>query len=307
MEEGVLELEQVGSKSRTVGDIVFIYQGKPYIIFRQIPDPQGVVRLAKATRKTLIENMKTAEKMKKARLQEEQRRQQQQKERISTRKIATTSNKVIITCPRCSSTNAQGSKYCNNCGFRFADVAKEEGTIINQRPSSSSSVASSPSSPSLIKTAEQNVDKFTTWELPAYGVKINYPSNWRIGKGQKPSTLVIFQSPKEDPSDILFESVGISSYNITNQMPEQLMQEAINQLGKKHHDFTLIESVPTTLAGRQAHRIVYDAGGKRYMGILTTEKNKAYQVIYVAEPSKYDIYLPIVQKMFDSFEIMVNK
>jgi hypothetical protein len=58
------------------------------------------------------------------------------------------------------------------------------------------------------------------------------------------------------------------------------------------------------LAGRQAHRTVFDAGGKRYMGVVTIEKNKAYQVMYVAEPSKYDSYLPIVQKMLDSFEII---
>lgn len=167
------------SKSRTVGDIAFIYQGKPHIIFRQIPDPQGVARLAKAARKRVLEELKTAEKMNKARLQEQQQ-QQQQKERISTRTKTTISNK-LITCPRCSSSNAQGSKYCNNCGFRFDDVAREEGTIRkNQRPSSlsSSSVASSPSSHSLIKTVEQNVGKFMTWELPAYVVVVKYAQHY---------------------------------------------------------------------------------------------------------------------------------
>jgi ribosomal protein L37E len=288
------------SKSRTVGDIAFIYQGKPHIIYRQIPDPQGVARLAKAARKTFIENKKTAEKMNKARLQEQQ---QQQKERISRTTTTTPaiSNKGIITCPRCSSTtNAQGSKYCNNCGFRLAD-ATNEGIMTN---TSSSPSSVNPSQFSINKTTKQNINQFMTYKMPAYGVKINYPSNWRVGKGRTPSASVIFQSPKENPSDILFESVGISSYNITNETPEQLMQGAINQLGKKHHDFTLIESVPTILAGRQAHRIVYEAGRKRYMGVVTIEKNKAYQVMYVAEPSKYDRYLPIVQKMIGSFEII---
>ena len=92
---------------------------KTQIIFRQINDPQSVARLAKAARKTFIENKKTAEKMKKTQLQQKQ----QLRERISTTTI-TTSDKVT-TCPRCSSTNAQISKYCNNCGFRFADVAKK--------------------------------------------------------------------------------------------------------------------------------------------------------------------------------------
>ena len=192
---------------------------------------------------------------------------------------------------------------------------------MDQRPlspsspssSSPSSVSSSPSSSSpsssSIKTAEQNVGEFMTWESSAYGLKINYPSNWQVEKGKKPSsTLVIFKTPQVNPSDTLFESVGISSYNIpTNKTLEQVMQEGINDLEKKHRDFTLIGIVPTVLAGRQAHRIVYDAGGKRFMGVVMIEKNKVCQVMYAAEPSKYDRYIPIVQKMLDSFEITANK
>lgn len=60
------------SKSRTVGDIAFIYQGKPQIIFSQIYDPQGVARLVKAARKRLLEDIKRAEKVKKAQIQEEE-------------------------------------------------------------------------------------------------------------------------------------------------------------------------------------------------------------------------------------------
>jgi hypothetical protein len=118
--------------------------------------------------------------------------------------------------------------------------------------------------------------------------------------------FVIFQSPKENPSDILFESVAIASHNITNETPEQLMEGAINSLKKKHHDFSLIESIPTMLAGRQAHRAAFDAGGKRYMGVVTIEKNEAYQLMYAGDPSKYDSYLPILQKMLDSFQITTD-
>jgi hypothetical protein len=114
-----------------------------------------------------------------------------------------------------------------------------------------------------------------TWESSDYGLKINYLSNWRVEKGKKPSsTLVIFKTPKENPPDTLLESVDISSYNIpTNKTLEQVMQEGINDLEKKHRDFTLIGIVPTVLAGRQAHRIVYDAGGKRKYTKLCTQQN----------------------------------
>jgi hypothetical protein len=170
------------SKSKNVGDIVFIYQGNPRITFRQIPDPQGVARLAKAARKRLLEEKKAVEKMNKARLQEQQQRekqqQQQQKKRIS---ITTTTNKGTTTCPRCNSKNPEGSKYCNNCGLRLADVPKE-GVIVNQTPTSPS-VPSRTSSSLNQETQKQDINTFLTWESPAHGVKINYPSNWRVGKG----------------------------------------------------------------------------------------------------------------------------
>jgi hypothetical protein len=292
------------STSRTVGDVTFIHKGKPFFIFYQIPDPQGVARLAKAARKRLLEDMKTAEKMNKARLQEgKQRREQpQQKERISLT-ITSASNKVT-TCPRCSNTNTAGSKYCNNCGFRFADAAKEEkGRIMNQRPLS----LPSSSSHSMIKAAEQNVGKFMTWESPTHGVKINYPSNWRVEKGKRPSTLVLFKSPKEGPSDMIFENVVISLYDIAIETLEQLVPLFINQHRKNFHNLTLIESVPTTLGGRQAHRLVFDSEGKRLMTVFVVEKNKVYEIGYGSIPSKFDSYLPIVQKMLDSFEITANR
>jgi hypothetical protein len=44
------------TKGITIGDLVFIHQGKPVIIFRQIRDPQGVASLANTARKTAIQN-----------------------------------------------------------------------------------------------------------------------------------------------------------------------------------------------------------------------------------------------------------
>jgi hypothetical protein len=116
-----------------------------------------------------------------------------------------------------------------------------------------------------------------------------------------------FKSPKENPSDIILESVAIGIHKPTNGTLEELVQVSISAHRKKYHDFTLIESAPTTLAGRQAHRMVYDANGRRFMSVLTVEKNRPYQILYIAEPSKFDSHLPTVQKMLDSFEITANK
>ena len=48
------------SRSKTIGDLVFIYRGTPRIIFKHIPYPQGIARLAMAARKRVIEDIKTS-------------------------------------------------------------------------------------------------------------------------------------------------------------------------------------------------------------------------------------------------------
>lgn len=44
-------------RGKTIGDIAFIYQGQPSIVFRQIEDPYGVTRLAKAARRRMIQQI----------------------------------------------------------------------------------------------------------------------------------------------------------------------------------------------------------------------------------------------------------
>ena len=53
---------QSNSRGYTFGNIVFIYQGVPAIIFYRILDPQGIVNLTKSARKKLIQEMKLEEK-----------------------------------------------------------------------------------------------------------------------------------------------------------------------------------------------------------------------------------------------------
>ena len=44
------------STSKTIGDVVFSYQGQPAIIFRQLGDPNGIARLQSRKKKNLGNN-----------------------------------------------------------------------------------------------------------------------------------------------------------------------------------------------------------------------------------------------------------
>lgn len=120
------------SKSKTVGDVVFIYQGRPCIIFSQISDPYGVARLAKASRKRILQAIKAAEKVESQSLEasEKIRTQQIKHQRFSQlpKTVSLQSQEhpegvkidgKRINCSRCNNSNPDGSKFCSKCGFKL--------------------------------------------------------------------------------------------------------------------------------------------------------------------------------------------
>ena len=44
-------------------------------------------------------------------------------------------------------------------------------------------------------------------------------------------------------------------------------------------------------------------GNVKTMDILVLKGNKLYEMLFTSEPEKYDILLPTVQRMVDSFQI----
>jgi hypothetical protein len=71
------------------------------------------VRLAKSARKQLLTAIKAAEKL--------QAQSQRQISKLTTtrRNVSVNDNSNLASCPRCSSSNPKGSRYCNNCGFKI--------------------------------------------------------------------------------------------------------------------------------------------------------------------------------------------
>jgi ribosomal protein L40E len=132
---------------KSIGDIAFIYQGQPSIIFRNIPDPSGVARLAKAARKSMIRQIKISEQMQ-AKLQKEEERERKRAE-ISqnqldrSRKESPTkvlSNGVNdnvgislkvgeVMCEKCGSTNPQDAKFCRMCGLHMSSPCSQCGHL----------------------------------------------------------------------------------------------------------------------------------------------------------------------------------
>jgi len=164
---------------------------------------------------------------------------------------------------------------------------------------------------------EQNA--FLPYENTTYGIKIQYPAGygWQIALSNQTSEdnvynfIVEFRSPRDRVSDIVAEIVNIAMENLPPE--ENITLDAystfqISDLTLSGTNFDLKESTPTVLADIPAYKIVYSQTLQQVplqvMQVWTIKDNKAYTLTYIAEAPKYSTYLPVVQKMIDSFGLI---
>lgn len=295
------------SRSKTVGDVVFMRQGTPVIRFNQIADPHGVVRLAKAVKRSFTQALKIEEKKNKQLLKE--------KEKDVTQMSRRGGRGSVVICFQCKNENQKGSKFCNNCGAKLQNACPNCGSnnpensafcsqcgsnLIHQAAQEAETVVSP--EPSIVE------DNFLECILPEYDLKIKYPATWhRIDKALKRPIVLAFKSSKETPSDPFLESIGISVLPVSedlskNLTPQSCADSTIQSFKSKNSDFVLLESTPTTFGGLPAQQAVFTAGGKKYLYVFTPRANKVYFVTYVSMPEKYLKFLSIVEQMIASFE-----
>jgi eukaryotic-like serine/threonine-protein kinase len=170
----------------------------------------------------------------------------------------------------------------------------------------------------MAQTPEQsksnsNSINFLTYENPIFGIKILYPANWdkqeNTSSSNDNSTLidvVAFSPPFKNSSDIVGKLI-VQVDNVSDIKPLTLAKYANDTVGDLRQDFRVSES-NATLAGNPAYKIIYTGleanVDLQAMMVLTIKGDRAYIISYTAEPEKYSYYLPTVQKMIDSFEIL---
>src|SRR5215207_672481 len=271
------------SRSKTIGDVMFMRQGTPVIRFNQIADPHGVARLAKSVKRNVVQLLKIEEKKNK--------QLQKEKERIIKKrplKQERTQTSVVVVCYQCKYENKQGSKFCNNCGTKLQNPCPncgknnpENSAFCNQCGSklglqTKGTETTPPSSEPSIKE-----DNFLECVLPEYDIKIKYPTTWhKIDKQDlKPPLVVAFRSSKESRSDPFLESIGISVIPVStdlskNLTPQKCADSTIQSFKEKNSDFVLLESTATTAAGLPAQQTVFMASGKKYLYVFTPKADK---------------------------------
>ncbi len=163
-----------------------------------------------------------------------------------------------------------------------------------------------------------------TYENPRYGIKMQYPIGWNktelnnnVSKANTNNNgnytkLVSFHSPYENNSDSYSEALYLTVYNLpSNNIPlVEYTKAKIASLQRTFTNFQLVGSYVATLAASNpANEIVFlgkvpsQGANLKMMEVYAIRGDKAYDLAYFAEPSRYGTYLPVIQKMVDSFEI----
>lgn len=152
---------------------------------------------------------------------------------------------------------------------------------------------------------------FLTYENPDFGIKMRYPSDWiKQEDNLLFHTIAAFQLVHQNIYD--FTNTTLAEVDLRVYPAPQNETFAKLNIGQINTRGAVISSyyknATTTLGGSPALKIVnYFFGDvtQKEMQVWTFIPGKQIllEIIYIAQPSKYSFYLPIVQKMIDSVEI----
>ena len=186
------------------------------------------------------------------------------------------------------------------------------------------SLAQSDTNDSDSKNTDQGVavknknSTFLTYQNPDFHIKMRYPSNWTKQEDNLAKhTIVGFSLIHQDIYDFTnttLAELDLRVYNAPeNETFTNLNIDQVNHIGKANTTNQVIighyKNATTTLAGLPALKIInYYFGdvGQKNMQVWTfiPSKHLLVELVYIADPSKYYLFLPTIQRMIDSVEIV---
>ena len=146
-------------------------------------------------------------------------------------------------------------------------------------------------------------NEFIAYENTTEGIKIDYPTGWTVIKQYG----LAFLSPKENDYDTFREGLVVARGAIVNESIDKLADRVLRFYNSSLIDFHLVESKGMTIHGNPAQSLIYtfsipDNGTIKALDLGTTENNRVHVFRYTAQESKFDSYLPAIERMIDSFK-----
>jgi hypothetical protein len=159
----------------------------------------------------------------------------------------------------------------------------------------------------------QHASKYLGYEDTVHGFKVEYPEDWEkiqfsLGITEGSHNLVVnFLSPSQGPFHTFREYLIIETANASSA--STFLKQEISFLAQSFPHFTPVRVANSSLAGHSAYTVVFTyrdpiVGTGKVMEIWTINGSKAYILSYHADSVDYISYLPIIQTMIKSFELM---
>jgi hypothetical protein len=158
--------------------------------------------------------------------------------------------------------------------------------------------------------AQQQQQQQSPEEIPAYGIRTQYPDGWEILiQSTSPSSISLrFNSPPENDTDIFRENVVFEINTISNNTAlSNYTSAALASYLESYPDFELIDLSSTNLTNTAipAYKLVASRtqDGLDFIQIFAIKEDKVYTISYSSEKTRYSTYLPIIEEMINSFEV----
>src|SRR5215204_5006302 len=158
------------------------------------------------------------------------------------------------------------------------------------------------------ESSVQSLGGFLAYESPVSGIRTQYPDGWEIliQNTSNSSLSLRFYSPPE--TDTYRENVILEINTISNNTAlSNFTGAALASYLESFSDFELIELTSTNLTNNAipAYKLVGSRTqeGLDFMQIVAMKDDKVYTILYSSEKTRYSTYLPIIEKMINSFEV----
>ena len=151
--------------------------------------------------------------------------------------------------------------------------------------------------------------KFLNYDNSTYGIKMQYPSDWRVEGASNSSTVAWFY-PQRNYTYIIVQMENLSS----NFTPDQYRNAVIQRDVANHKDFPDIEFTNNAIsdvefAGHPGYllngtfRDPVSGALQEFTNIGTIIGDKAYSVIYYSPVQTYPVYITTFSQMIASLKI----
>ena len=157
---------------------------------------------------------------------------------------------------------------------------------------------------------------FETYQNPTLGLKLQYPSDWKVDEDSASDGIVRFNTGDEfrtgNPIFVVSidevrsyldtDTMTLKNTSLTQSVAEKLI--FYSQLSREiAPDFKLVRQNELTVGGNNATKLEYTMGIFYWFEALSVANGKLYTLTYKDLPLDVPKSLPLANKVVESFEI----